>query len=36
GRLRKKIQAQYPQEVITTVRGQGTSRCAHKSCPFSS
>ena len=23
GRLRKKIQAQYPQEVITTVRGQG-------------
>ena len=21
--LRKKIQAQYPQEVITTVRGQG-------------
>ncbi len=25
GRLRKKIQAQYPQEVITTVRGQGLS-----------
>lgn len=23
GRLRKKIQAQYPDEVITTVRGQG-------------
>ena len=23
GRLRKKIQAQYPQDVITTVRGQG-------------
>ncbi|MDU5729549.1 MAG: winged helix-turn-helix domain-containing protein [Citrobacter freundii] len=23
GRLRKKIQAQYPHEVITTVRGQG-------------
>ncbi|AIR66029.1 two-component system response regulator PhoP [Cedecea neteri] len=23
GRLRKKIQAEYPQEVITTVRGQG-------------
>ncbi|STM50323.1 two-component response regulator [Escherichia coli] len=25
GRLRKKIQAQYPQEVITTVRGPGLS-----------
>ena len=23
GRLRKKIQAQYPDDVITTVRGQG-------------
>ena len=23
GRLRKKIQAEYPQDVITTVRGQG-------------
>ncbi|VDZ64251.1 Transcriptional regulatory protein phoP [Serratia odorifera] len=23
GRLRKKLQAEYPQEVITTVRGQG-------------
>ncbi|HCB6583887.1 TPA: winged helix-turn-helix domain-containing protein, partial [Salmonella enterica subsp. enterica serovar Typhi] len=23
GRLRKKIQAQYPHDVITTVRGQG-------------
>ena len=23
GRLRKKIQARYPQEAITTVRGQG-------------
>ena len=23
GRLRKKIQAQHPQDVITTVRGQG-------------
>ena len=23
GRLRKKIQAVHPQEVITTVRGQG-------------
>ncbi len=23
GRLRKKIQAQYPEDVITTVRGQG-------------
>ncbi len=25
GRLRKKIQAEYPQDVITTVRGQGLS-----------
>lgn len=23
GRLRKKVQAEYPHEVITTVRGQG-------------
>ena len=23
GRLRKKLQSEYPQEVITTVRGQG-------------
>ncbi|MEG1691032.1 MAG: winged helix-turn-helix domain-containing protein, partial [Hafnia sp.] len=23
GRLRKKLQNEYPQEVITTVRGQG-------------
>ncbi len=29
GRLRKKIQAQYPQEVITTVRGRAIcSNCA--------